>query len=88
MRPSEQAGSLLRLRGGEAAVAKDEDEDTAHDARTLAIRATTVGRHRDFGTLDEQCGEEIFDDFPLVGPYTAGCRLQFFRRRRCPPITA
>ncbi len=37
LRLSVKAGLLLRLRGGESAVPKDEDDEATRDARTLAI---------------------------------------------------
>ena len=57
---------------------------SAGDARTLAIKFAGGSRHRDFGSLHEDCEQEDFDDFPLSGPRTVLWCLCFLRRRRVP----
>lgn len=81
LHPHEVSGFFAELPSGAASAGAD-DEST--DARTLTIRTTATGRHREFSSLAEDCAEEVFDDFPLTGPRTSSWCLQFLRRRRCP----
>ena len=54
------------------------------DARCLKIQYVGGRRHRDFSSLVDDCFEEDFTDFPLVGPRTVAWCLAFMRRRRHP----
>ena len=64
--------------------AKGDPVKVPSDARTLAVKMGNLGRHRDFGTLAEECEEESFEDFPLMGPRTVSWCLGFLRKRRSP----